>query len=527
MKTKNVFTCILMLVSITIYGQDNPKTIKRDFDSLKSLNLKFLEHHQLDTIIVSEKKTLKQLKSLHPPTQENNLLIETYTESINHKKKRLLKLDSIYYMFTDRIMDKIFDNYQAVLSGSGLQNGTARKFTSSLDDKGIQFSYSRRLGNQFLYYNINASGKTEEASKDNFLSIFSKDSFFNNNITYSGGGDIFLFFRGTKSYYADKKDELHVEINNLFLEDFREKELKEEYKDLSKISSDVLKTIENYSLIDIEGKRKVTSKEIQTLKNNLKKLKIAGVVSTENPSQKHAIKDSIVSFVQNGADIYFKKKILSEADSLQIKAKTSVSQKWLSLGGKYNINALTILDSNFPVDTLKTKTYINDAVSLKLSYNYFTKFNDFYLMLSPTVNFTNQRNFDPDNLTTSSKFTNYNIAENNYQVTEDKPVQFYKETARRVNVFSLECPTSFYLKEKKFGIDLNFKVGVNDPNDNNVSAKLGIYIPINSTDNKIINIEPLFRFVKLFSSGQNNFLKDNVQFGFILAVTVPSYTKLD
>lgn|GEM_PF-3831623 len=126
-----------------------------------------------------------------------------------------------------------------------------------------------------------------------------------------------------------------------------------------------------------------------------------------------------------------------------------------------------------------------------------------------------------------SNITNYEVPGINYQVTTGNPVQFYRQGAERVNVYSIEFPSSLYLKNQKFGVDFNLKLGVNDPNDNNVSAKLGFNIPVRNSENKIINIEPLLRFVKLFSSGQNNFIKDNLQFGFILAVTVPSYTKFD
>jgi hypothetical protein len=68
------------------------------------------------------------------------------------------------------------------------------------------------------------------------------------------------------------------------------------------------------------------------------------------------------------------------------------------------------------------------------------------------------------------------------------------------------------------------KLGINDPEDNNISARIGVYVPLGKEEN-IVFIEPMLRFQKLFSSGKNEFIKDNLLFGFNIAVLLPQYLK--
>ncbi|MCF2218335.1 hypothetical protein H9Q08_03375 [Chryseobacterium sp. PS-8] len=523
MKTNYLFPLISLLFTISIYGQDKNR-LSQDFSDLKELNQKFIDYQALKVKISKEEKDLIKLKEQSPPTQQNNQDLATYSQSLKDKKELLTERED-YPMFTQRAMDKMFIQYQSVLSGSGLQNGAVKSLVASLDDKGIQFSYNRRLTKHNFFYNLSIAGKTEEANDDGFLTIFSKNKFLNNNIVYSAGGDVFWFFKGSKSFTADQKESLHLRINDLLFKNYGDQQ-KKNYNKIEKVISEVDRTMLKYNKIDENGNREISFAELQTLQQNLKKLKEEGIIKTDNLTDKIEILKSIKTFKQFEADTYSKNKILMEADSLQIKANSNIGQHWLALGAKYNVNAVDLLDSNFPSDSLRIKDYTNDYVSLRLSYNYFRKFSKISLVFSPTINFSNQRNFKSKDLMTSQKIKSYNVAGSEYQISTDDPVQFYERRENRVNVYSVEFPTSLYMKEMKFGFDLNFKVGVNDPNNNNISAKFGVYVPIKNSENKVINIEPLIRFVKLFSSGQNNFIKDNVQVGFILAVTLPTYTKI-
>lgn|GEM_PF-5875828 len=292
----------------------------------------------------------------------------------------------------------MFYSYQTTLSGSGIQNGAVGSFTGSLDDKGIQFAYNRDLAINRFFYNLTVSAKTEEANKDSFLTIFSKNNFFTNDIVYSGGADVFFFLKGTKSFTAYQKKNLHLEINDLLYQDKRVNELSKEYADLDAIATDVALNLKKYSSIDINGSRLMSSDDVKKFNENLKKLKKAGVIDSDRVSDAKEIDEKIKSFKKYGKEFYYKNKILTETDSLQFKARTAIGQHWFTLGVKYNINPKTVLDSNFPTDTLRTKTYENDNVSVKFSYNYFKKFSNLYIMFSPTLNFANQRNFNTDNL---------------------------------------------------------------------------------------------------------------------------------
>lgn len=527
MKTQLLLMSFLTLFSIVICGQETDNTLEKDYQDLKSLNQKFIDYQVLKQKIGKEERIRNSLIEKSLPTSQNNLEIETYEKGIGYKKELLKELEDNYPMYTQRAMDKMFVQYQSVLSGSGLQKGAVRSLVTSMDDKGIQFSYSRRLPKHNFFYNLNISGKTDEAGKDGFLTIFSDNKLLNNNITYSAGGDVFWFFKGSKSFTEEEKENLHIRINDLFYGDNKENQLQMEYKKLREISKNVYDVLTKYDKIDVNGNREMYYSELQTLQENLTKLKAEGIITTTDLADRNEIRSVIKNFIDIGEVNYSYRKILTEADSLQINANSAIGQHWLAFGAKYNVNSLDVLDSNFPaLDTLRTKKYTNDYVSLKFSYNYFKKFRGVALVVSPTANFSNQRNFASDKLITATKIQNYALQQINYQINEDDPLQFYENREGRVNVYSIECPTSLYIKNWKFGFDLNFKLGINDPNDNNVSAKFGIYVPINNSENKIINIEPLIRFVKLFSSEQNNFMKNNVQLGFILAVTLPSYTKI-
>lgn len=120
MNTKNLLVSVLLLLSISVFGQQD---VTKDYDSLQSLNQKFVDYQKLKLKISEENEILKQLIKKHLPDSQNNYEVKIYQKSISDKGELLKKMNNDYHMYTDRAMRKMFTQYQSVLSGSGLQKG--------------------------------------------------------------------------------------------------------------------------------------------------------------------------------------------------------------------------------------------------------------------------------------------------------------------------------------------------------------------------------------------------------------------
>lgn|GEM_PF-5758259 len=92
MKTRNVFTSILMIMSTSMFAQDKYNKISNEFKELEDLNNKFIKYEKLKTIIAIEEKELEEYIILHPATEQNNTAVSILNTSLSEKKNNLKKI---------------------------------------------------------------------------------------------------------------------------------------------------------------------------------------------------------------------------------------------------------------------------------------------------------------------------------------------------------------------------------------------------------------------------------------------------
>ena len=169
-------------------------------------------------------------------------------------------------------------------------------------------------------------------------------------------------------------------------------------------------------------------------------------------------------------------------------------------------------------------SYTHLDVYKRQGYNYLLVYinkNKFYFNLN--ANYSSIRNFNPKKISTTNFVTNSTLG--NVPVQKiDSSISYYTSIPNRANAISCDLNLAYFFFKQNFGLDFGVTAGVNDPLDNNVNARFGIYIPFTAGD-KIVYVEPILKFNKLFSSAGNEFLKDNFSFGFNVSVALPDFLK--
>lgn len=142
------------------------------------------------------------------------------------------------------------------------------------------------------------------------------------------------------------------------------------------------------------------------------------------------------------------------------------------------------------------------------------------LYISPTFKFQNARQYDSDDKITLQRFSPYSIGADSL-VQQKKTYDVYPSVADRKWAWSVEVPVVFYSAKKNWGIELAPKGGVNDINGDNYGFRLGIFIPMEVKEGVPLVIEPIIRLQKLFDNKAEDFLKNNVVWGFNVSVSLP------
>ena len=217
---------------------------------------------------------------------------------------------------------------------------------------------------------------------------------------------------------------------------------------------------------------------------------------------------------------------VQQTDEIQKKAGELLgvgkSLYWISFNSKYNINPVKIIDVTKPS---YTKNFNSEYVSIAASFNYLRKTkNNLRYYISPNLNFSDNRNFKINDIKNINIIKPITIGSATAQ--EIKAISYYENIEDRIYTIALEIPFILFFNKQNYGLDLSIKTGVNDPDDNNISARFGVYIPFTLSDKKqTITIEPLLRFQKLFGSSHNDFINDNLSAGFNLSISIPEYLK--
>ncbi|MFA6152657.1 MAG: hypothetical protein WC716_15140 [Chitinophagaceae bacterium] len=436
------------------------------------------------------------------------------------------------HLFTQPVLKQYIYSQINKLSGTNIKEGKIASKSVSVDEKSVTFNVAGKCKRFFYQPTFSV------AAEDGFAVIFSNKEY---QRTYTIGSN-FQYFLGNNSigYTDEYATRLHnmMKLKRAFYEKLEKDEL---YRRMNALMQDYIAAykegIHFYNLIDndelldytkldtfgkkaFEAKNKLDEIIRQMAKMNIIKAgdkygnyydacKIT-LVTIDSLRPKG---DSIKALLDNA--------YLAYQDSLQLSSKIGHGIRWFSASAKYNTNLQEIL-----TDTTKTKPtkYYNEYTTLKFGFNYLkSRMNTDKLYLSCNGNFSSIRNFKPGNKKTSNFNSNSTLG--GVQVVNvDSTISYYTAIPSRAYALSCDLNLTYFFTRRKFGIDLGVTAGVNDPQDNNINARFGIYVPFTVAD-KNIYIEPILKFNKLFSSAGNEFLKDNLTFGFNISVALPDFLK--
>jgi len=157
----------------------------------------------------------------------------------------------------------------------------------------------------------------------------------------------------------------------------------------------------------------------------------------------------------------------------------------------------------------------------QLSFNYLKvdERNKLNMWVSPSIKFSNKRDFKEDSLLKIQKNSDFTVDGKTYKMI-DKEVSFYRSSADRLKSLVIEVPFVFYFPKVKYGLEVSPSVQAS-PKWDKLGVRLGIYIPVGTND-EIITIEPLINLSNL-NRRHLTFFKDQFSFGFNVSVAIPKF----
>lgn len=432
-------------------------------------------------------------------------------------------------LYTSSVLDYFIYKQINTISGTNIKEGKVYGTSATIDEKSITANFSIKIGKTF-YLQPTLSGTAEKG----MLNIFSDKKY---QKTLSGGSNFQWFpFANKIGFSKGTRIKLH---NEMRFKEFSYNRINKELqiKKLTGIINSYKKTYENEdskSFINkIDEKEQgiyddITIKNIEILNslNSYKKLlakyNVIKLEEKNNEKTYREIYESLNKLKPIEIENYIDDQYTSEQDSLQLNIKPAYSITWISGGIKYNVNPQQVLLDTI-TSGIKPDKFLNEYLTTKLAFNYLrVRNNTDKIYISPSINFSSERNFSPEIQRTVNFGTNTSVG--GVSTTNIDEKSYYISIPDRANIFYLDIPITYFCSKKNYGIDLGMKLGINDPEDNNISARIGVYVPLGKEEN-IVFIEPMLRFQKLFSSGKNEFIKDNLLFGFNIAVLLPQHLK--
>lgn len=220
------------------------------------------------------------------------------------------------------------------------------------------------------------------------------------------------------------------------------------------------------------------------------------------------------------------KENLEILDSLQHHAPwTRFKLKWLSGSLKLNQKTHPLFDAD-AADEVYTGNYHELFATASFSINFMkiVNNNSNIRYFSPTLSYSNSRDFDEDSLLVLQSQEDFQISPGTSIKLIDA-TSFYREKAKRKNQFGIELPYVIYYPKSGFGLDLGMGIKFSDKL-NDVYGRFGVYLPISTGDDDVVTIEPIIKINKLNKS-HLSFIKDMFSLGFNISVSIPKFLKED
>lgn len=426
-------------------------------------------------------------------------------------------------IITPNNFTKIVQSKFRTVSGNEIKNGKYFGSSASVDSKSITVNISMKPFKSHEFYLLPSLAGS---AKDGFVNVITGNKY---SRTVTGGVNFVVPFPKTSFSFNNK---IRVKLHN---------DLKmERYKYLARYSGpntlsytlmiNNLKAILTQSgafITNYYSNAAVNSDFVNELKirdlNMYKKLTDsllkANILPKSFPElssiqQLEILKNPSPNKIENAA----LQNYLSKTDSIQQSVNFSKETlKWLAGGIKYNQANYFIAD---PATKALQSSVRDEYITANFSATWLVikeSGNRFYI--SPTINFKNAHNFNPDKQIKADVFEDYNIGNTTVQRVK-KELAFYESVPDRLQNFYIEVPMAFYNKKAAIGAEVAFKAGFHDVENDNLGFRVGALIPINQGDKNQMVIEPLFKVQKL-NQAVTDFWKDNFVVGINISVTIP------
>lgn len=450
------------------------------------------------------------------------------------------------------ILDSIVDGFQKGLSGSSVKEGKLASSSLTVTDKGatVQIGFKPIHGEskKTLYLGLNISG----TAADNFISVFKGGKYQN---TLSTGvvvnyfpGCASGFFKPTEAWqtkqvvnkYLKQYDDVAGKdfdvkadilfINNAISDLMRYDTLLKSILDDPNVAERNMSQIQqknlvnlNYDSVDIVITKGWAARDTLIAMGLLSKK----YLDEKIPNERSAL---IPAKITN-EDSLRTRKFLSKAEQQLMNAQwTAYSIHWLTFKPSYNVTAYQMINPEKAGDNY-ADSYNDNYLSFALSYNYThrrAKGWQFQWTFSPSIAVFNSHDFSGLTKQKITKMQDMQIDGSTVsQVLFN--TEGYTQVPPRKWGWNLEVPFTLFWNKHNFGVDLAARVGENNPYRDNLGGRFGIYVPIEIKEGTPIWIEPLIKVGKLgnnknLKEGEEKleFWKDNVEFGFNLAIAIPS-----
>jgi hypothetical protein len=425
------------------------------------------------------------------------------------------------YMVTPSNFNKIIQNKFETLSGTEIKNGKYYGSSVSVDSKSVTVNLSFKPSKTHEFYILPTIGGT---SNDGFTTVITGDK-YSKTIT---GGLNFIFLSGNdkSQFKADAARQLHNDLKliryHFTKQDpnpdtvFFQKQFKvlddqivkagpfifEYFKGttnadvLSPADLEALKAYRKAS--DTLVKAKLLPKGFDTLTNDHKLVLI----------NKRQLNDELVLALTH---------YLDTADQVQQVAAFS-SQRIGWWGGGIKLN-----QADYNIQAPSTATLVNsfsdNYFSANVSWTYMkllSNGNHFYF--SPTYTIQNPHNFNTNSQLHAEVFQDYPIGSTTTQKIS-KDLTFYPSVPGRLFTNYLLLPIAYYFTKLGAGLELDYKYGHNDPENDNEDISLGVLIPIQN-DKTTLVVEPIAK-VQMLNQKITAFWEHNCVLGVNVAVAIP------
>lgn len=434
-------------------------------------------------------------------------------------------------MFAPYMLDSLMAIYSKSISGTQVKDGKRTGGSMTITDKGVTANLGlASLWRDRVYSAFSFSGTGD----DKFVTVLDKGAYGN---TLSGGMVLNIFPKKNSIYYDKlKKAIVHERIKGVLSKPYTEAATKQH-----ELMSSAIKGLISYEILMDTFKACIKRKEeIQPLLATDRVVIDSGMAAraylekqgllSKNYTEKKLSekKEELDRLSTKYMVAYISAEMqIRAAESIQMEADLNVvSFHWLTFKSGYNVSSQPMIRAGDTANFYLGK-YNSEYVTASMSYNqtWARRFGkQFQWTISPTVLFSSERQFSKLKMIKISQSIPYTATADSLNIKKVRQSEGYETIAGRKLNLSLDLPLILLWGKSNFGVELAIRGGINDPNGDNLGARVGVYIPFEIKEGTPVWIQPVLRMGRLFSESKMDFLKDNLSFGFNLSVSINNFS---